>query len=72
MSYVTHARTADELRLELCGDLRRRIAMLDAQRNAVKFSEAEKARIARALNELGDMLHYWSEIEIIKPTKGKK
>ena len=67
-AYISHARSASELQLEVLGDLRRRIALLDAQRNAIRFSEAEKARVARAINELEQMLHYWTELQVI----GKK
>ena len=63
--YISHARNAEELRAEVLGDLRRRIASLDMQHNAVRFSQAEKARIARAIGELQSMLDFWSELKIL-------
>jgi DNA-binding protein H-NS len=69
-TFITHARTAHELQAELCSDLRRRIEQLAAQRDRIAKSAAEKARIAARINELADVLDYWSKVEIQNKRKG--
>lgn len=69
--YVTHAHTPEELKAELVGDLIRRIAALDSYSRNVAKGASERARIARAIEELADMLNYWKTIRIDR-AKGKR
>jgi hypothetical protein len=69
MSYITHAPTPEALKAELISDLNRRLAMLDNQRKVPGLGELQKARIGRAIIELEDMLHYWTELEIVRPQR---
>lgn len=66
MTYITHAPTPEALKAELCSDLHRRLAALDAQRKVPLAGEAQRARIGRAIIELEDMLNYWSNLEIVR------
>ena len=72
MTYISHARTSEELKAEVCSDLKRRLSNLDDYDKFITRSEAEKARVARAKNELESMLHYWSELEIVRPVRRRK
>lgn len=67
MEFVTHARTPEELRAEVCSDLYRRIASLDAYSKAVAKGAEERSRIARAITELKDMLEFWRAMRIERP-----
>lgn len=68
-TYVTHARTPEELKNEVVSDLRRRIDFLYGQEKTIARSAAEKARIACATRELEDMLVYWNELQIVRPVR---
>ena len=72
MIYVTHAKTPEELRAELLGDLRRRIEMLERSREAFGRGAAGKARFDGRINELEQMLRYWTELQIVPPSKPRK
>lgn len=65
--YISHAHTPEEMKAEFCSDLRRRIAVLDGYANSVSRSGAERARIARASEELSELLRYWDAIKIERP-----
>lgn len=67
--YTTHARTPEELKAEVVSDLRRRLSHLDDYDKFVSRGEAEKARVARAKNELESMLVYWSNLVIERPVR---
>ena len=67
--YITHARTPQELKAEVVTDLHRRILSLNGQLQTVARSAAEKAKMARAINELEDMLDYWSKLQIEKTAR---
>jgi hypothetical protein len=71
VTYVTHARTAEELRAEILSDLKRRLDLLTVQRNVVARSAAEKSRIDRAISELEDMARFWTEV-LINPKRTVK
>lgn len=64
--FITHARTLEELRAEFLSDIRRRIQFLDGQSRTVARGALEKARIARAINELEQMHQFWTELTITK------
>lgn len=64
MAYVTHARTPEQLRAEVISDLNRRIEFLQGQHNVTARSKAEKSRLACAMNELGNMLDFWTKLTI--------
>lgn len=72
MTYISHARTPEELKAEVCSDLKRRLSNLDDYDKFITRSEAEKARVARAKLELESMLHYWSNLEIVRPVRRRK
>jgi hypothetical protein len=65
--YISHARTPEELRVEVLSDLRRRLVSLDKYTDAVARSAAEKSRLARATEELLDMFTYWTNLKIERP-----
>ena len=67
--FVSHARTPEELKEEICSDLRRRLEALDGYKKLVSRSKAEQARAAYAERELSDMLRYWMEVQLIRPEK---
>lgn len=67
--YVTHARTPEELRAEICSDLQRRLAFIDGQIKIIARSATDKAKLAAVQNELASQLHYWTEIQIVTPPK---
>jgi hypothetical protein len=69
MTYVSHARTPEELKTEVESDLRRRLEMLKGYTNSVVKGAAERARIACAERELIAMLNYWENVEIIRPAR---
>lgn len=64
-SYISHARSSEELQAEVCSDLRRRIERLSGYSLTVAKSAAEKARIATALREFEEMLDFWEALEIV-------
>lgn len=64
--YVTHARTAEELKAEVLSDLTRRLSFLDGQIKVTARGEAEKSRLRCAERELTAMLQFWTELEIVK------
>lgn len=63
-TYVTHARTLEELRAEFVSDLRRRIDTLDSTLRHTQPPASEAARIARAKIELESVIDFWSEVEL--------
>lgn len=65
--YISHAQTPEELKQEVCSDLRRRIATLDGYSTMVAKNASEKTRLARATEELKDLLAYWSSVKIERP-----
>ena len=65
--YISHARTPEELRKEVLSDLRRRLISLDNYSDRVAKSATEKARLARAIEELLDMFTYWTNLKIERP-----
>ena len=67
IEYISHAHTPEELKSEVCSDLRRRIAVLDAYSRDIARGAAERARLGRAASELADMLQYWSSVRIERP-----
>ena len=68
-SYISHARTPEELKVEVCSDLNRRIAHLADYSLIIAKSAAEKARLATGIRELETMLDYWQALEIVKSPK---
>ena len=72
MTYVTHAKTAEELRQEVISNINRRIDALERQRNVFGRGAAGKARFDGRINELEDMLRYWTEVKIISPTANRR
>jgi hypothetical protein len=72
VTYISHARTPEELKEEVCSDLRRRISSLDSWSKIVARSEAEKSRLARASTELVEMLEFWTNLTIQRPTRKRK
>lgn len=71
MTYITHARTLEELRDEVLSDLRRRIERLELQVRHAKNS-AENAKNGRAIDEFKEALHYWTEITLARSTAKAK
>jgi hypothetical protein len=61
--FVTHARTLDELRAEVCSDLRRRLAALDLE-SKVEKRVGKLAAIGRAKMELESTLSFWQSVEL--------
>ena len=70
MIYSTNARNIAELRTEFVNDIRRRIDNLTAQQKVFGRGAAGKARFDGRINELNDMLHFWTEIELTHDKKG--
>lgn len=66
-NYVSHARTPEELKSEIVGDLHRRIAALDTYARVVAKGAAERSKIERAITELRDMLLYWESVRLARP-----
>lgn len=64
MPYISHARTAEELRQELLSDLTRRINSLIAQRAVFGRGAAGKARFDGKIAVLEEMQHYWLALEL--------
>jgi len=65
-SYVTHARTPDELRAEFLSDLARRAASIDLQ---IKHSTSQRrtASLALVRQELDQISEYWTQIKLPEP-----
>jgi hypothetical protein len=68
MTYISHARTPEELKAEVCSDLTRRISFLE---NQVKFSTSasEKAKLGRAIAEFIQLRDFWTELQIVRPLR---
>jgi hypothetical protein len=66
MTYISHARNAEELKLEFVSDIRRRLASLDMQAKHAQ-TETHKAKLGLALSEFTEMLNYWQELTIVRP-----
>lgn len=71
-TYVTHAKSAEELRLELLTDLNRRIDNLIRQREVFGRGATGKARFDGRINELEDMLRFWTDLTIVPPSTSRK
>ncbi len=71
MTYISHARTPEELKAEVVSDLGRRIDRLDSYRNVVAKSAAEKARLECAQRELEEAMYFWKQLEIVRPIRKK-
>lgn len=71
IEYLSHAHTPEELKNEVVADIYRRIASLDAYAKNVAKGAAERARIARASEELASMLAYWQSLKIVR-SKSKR
>jgi negative regulator of replication initiation len=69
MNYVSHARTPEELKAEVCSDLNRRLINLESYSNTVARNATEKARISRAMVEIQEILEYWKAVEIVRPIR---
>jgi hypothetical protein len=67
--FITHARNTEELRVEVCSDIRRRIEMLNGQTRTTARSDAEKARLACAIREFEDMYRFWDSLTIMRPRR---
>lgn len=67
--YISHARTAEQLRQEVISDLNRRIDLLVRQREAFGRGVAGKARFNGRIDELEDMLRYWTAVQLTPKTK---
>jgi hypothetical protein len=72
MTYISHARTPEQLKAEICSDLNRRLAFLDGQVNTIARSASDKAKLNCAKIEIESLLRYWSEVEIIRPKQSRK
>lgn len=72
MHYITHARTPEELKAEICSYLRQRISATDGYARVVAKSATDKAKLAAVSQELADMLRYWSEVQIIRPKRNRQ
>ena len=68
--FITHAQTAEELRVEVISDLTRRLDILQAEQSNAK-SAAEKARVGRAIYALEEMQRFWKTLTIAKRERGK-
>ncbi len=66
-AYTTHARTPEELKAEVCSDLRRRLEALSDYAQNVAKSAAERSRLACAAKELTDMHDFWYNVQIVRP-----
>lgn len=64
ITYITHARSAEELRLEVLSDLNRRLDQLDSYLKVMKPNAAEASRVARARMELLSMQDFWQNVHI--------
>ena len=69
MTYVSHARTAEEMRQEVLSDIRRRISNLLNQREVFGRGAAGKARFDSRINELEDMERFWTDLQLIYSVK---
>ena len=69
--YITHARSAAELRAEFVSDIQRRLDTLDNYLSTMKPSATEASRISRARLELLSLLDFWKNLELI-PTEEQK
>ena len=67
--FITHARTPEELAAEVCSDISRRLANIDAQMQSTARSATEKARLAAVGSELADMHRFWSNLQVIRPVR---
>jgi hypothetical protein len=69
VTFFSRAVNAEELRVELLSDLRLRIENLHLQRKLFSGGVRDKAKFDARINELEDMLRFWTEIEIVPSTK---
>lgn len=72
MTYVSHARSAEELRQEVITDLNRRLDSLARQREAFARGAAGRARFDCKILVLEEMLLYWSALVVAPRTTKKK
>ena len=63
--FITHAQTAEELRLEVVSHLHQTIKRLEMQHKVAR-SAREKAKIAFVMNEFEMMLATWTDLSIIQ------
>jgi hypothetical protein len=68
-TYITHARTPQELKAEVVSDLHRRIAFLEGQASTIARSATEKAKLGTAIAALRDMLVFWDALQIEKTVR---
>ena len=65
MTYVSHARSTEELRQEVLTDLNRRIDSLVSQCEVFGRGAAGKARFESKIIVLEEMLRYWTDLQIL-------
>lgn len=71
MSYVSHARTPEQLLAELLGDIAHRISRTKMQLEHAP-SVSDKVKTVRVLTELEDMQKYWNELTIVRPVRKRE
>lgn len=72
MTYISHARSAEEMRLEVITDLNRRLDALARQREAFARGAAGRARFDGKILVLEEMLLYWTALQLVsKKTQTK-
>lgn len=71
-AFVSHARTPEELKAELLGDIRRRMELLDHYSQVVAKSAVERAQIARVQMEFKAMFLYWDSLVIDRPKRKRR
>lgn len=69
-TYVTHARTLEELRSEFLSDLTRRLSDINSRKKIVTSPGDNKA-LSLIEAELASLLHFWQTIEL-SGTKAKR
>lgn len=70
-TFVTHARTLEELRAEFVSDLERRMAALDSEQKFEKRVGRAK-EISRARQTLESVAEFWSQVEFRGGKGGRK
>ena len=59
--FISHARTPEEFKAEVCSHIRQRIASNDGYAKNISKNAAEKTRLAAVSNELENLFQFFTE-----------
>lgn len=69
--FISHARTPEEFKAEVCSHIRQRIVSNDGYAKNISKNAAEKTRLAAVSNELENLFQFFTDMEIIRPKRNR-